>query len=62
MDILKQTEKKNFSILDKKNNFLSLFIIVLAFSLDRISKIKIIELQLNGDNKIWASSTEIMPL
>lgn len=53
MDILKQTEKKNYSIVDKKNNFLSLFIIVLAFIVDRISKIKIIGLQLNDGNKIY---------
>ena len=53
MDILKQTEKKNYSIVEKKNNFLSLFIIVLAFIVDRISKIKIIGLQLNDGNKIY---------
>ena len=45
MNILKTLNKNYFSHLLKKENFISLFIVILIFFFDRISKIKIIKHQ-----------------
>ena len=48
MNILKKFDKKNFSFLAQKNNFISFLIIIIIFFFDRISKIKIINHQLDN--------------
>ena len=50
MDILKIFNKNYFSNLLQKENFISLFIVILIFFFDRISKIKIIKHQ--EDNSV----------
>tara|TARA_E500000331_G_scaffold250581_1_gene241029 strand:- start:760 stop:1275 length:516 start_codon:yes stop_codon:yes gene_type:complete len=50
MDILKIFNKNYFSNLVQKENFISLFIVILIFFFDRISKIKIIKHQ--EDNSV----------
>tara|TARA_B100001996_G_scaffold25323_1_gene19540 strand:+ start:432 stop:947 length:516 start_codon:yes stop_codon:yes gene_type:complete len=52
MNILKKFDKKNFSFLAQKNNFISFLIIIIIFFFDRISKIKIINHQL-GNNRVY---------
>ena len=49
MNILKKFDKKNFSFLTQKNNFISFLIIIIIFFLDRISKIQIINHQLENN-------------
>ena len=52
MNILKKFDKKNFSFLAQKNNFISFLIIIIIFFFDRISKIKIINHQLEN-NRVY---------
>ena len=48
MSIAKKFYKNNFSSLVEKNNLICSLIVVLTFSLDRISKVKIIDHQLDN--------------
>ena len=48
MSIVKKFYKNNFSSLVEKNNLICSLIVVLTFSLDRISKVKIIDHQLDN--------------
>ena len=52
MNIFKKIEKKNFSFISQKNNLISLLIIILIFVSDRISKIKIINHQIDN-NRVY---------
>ena len=52
MNILKQSDKNNFSFLAKKNELICVLLVVLIFFFDRISKIKIINHQLDN-NRIY---------
>tara|TARA_B100001996_G_scaffold275381_1_gene216108 strand:+ start:449 stop:964 length:516 start_codon:yes stop_codon:yes gene_type:complete len=49
MSIAKKFYKNNFSSLVEKNNLICSLIVVLTFSLDRISKVKIIDHQLDNN-------------
>ena len=49
MNTLKNLNKYNFSILLKKNNLFIYLVILLIFFFDRISKIKIINYQINNN-------------
>ncbi len=53
MDNLNQYTKKNLFILNKKDNLICLLIIILVFFLDRFSKIKIINKQLDSDKNLY---------
>jgi len=52
MNIFKKIEKKNFSFISQKNNLICLLIIILIFVSDRISKIKIINHQIDN-NRVY---------
>ena len=52
MNIFKKIEKKNFSFINQKNNLICLLIIILIFVSDRISKIKIINHQIDN-NRVY---------
>ena len=52
MSILKKLYKKSFSLFIEKNNLIYFFLIVLLYTFDRITKIKIIDNQLNN-NQIY---------
>ena len=52
MNIVKKIEKKNFSFISQKNNLICLLIIILIFVSDRISKIKIINHQIDN-NRVY---------
>ena len=52
MNIFKKIEKKNFSFISQKNNLFCLLIIILIFVSDRISKIKIINHQIDN-NRVY---------
>ena len=52
MNIVKKIEKKNFSFINQKNNLICLLIIILIFVSDRISKIKIINHQIDN-NRVY---------
>ena len=52
MNILKKIDKKNFSFISQKNNLFCLLIIILIFVSDRISKIKIINHQIDN-NRVY---------
>ena len=49
MNISKKIYKNNFPLLIKKNNLICFFAIILIFVLDRVTKIKIIDHQLNNE-------------
>ena len=48
MNITKKIYKNSFSLLLEKNNLICFFVITLIFALDRVTKIKIIDHQLNN--------------
>ena len=52
MNIFKKIEKKNYSFISQKNNLICLLIIILIFVSDRISKIKIINHQIDN-NRVY---------
>jgi signal peptidase II len=52
MNILKKIDKKNFSFINQKNNLICFLMIILIFVFDRISKIKIINHQINN-NRVY---------
>ena len=52
MGVLKEFEKSNFLFNNPKNNIACLFLVFLIFILDRISKIKIINHQINN-NRVY---------
>ena len=52
MSIAKKFYKNNFSSLVEKNNLICFFLVISIFSLDRVSKIKIIDHQLDN-NRVY---------
>lgn len=52
MSVLKKLEKNNFLFNNQRNNIACLILILLIFILDRISKIKIINHQINN-NRVY---------
>jgi len=50
MNLIQKFRSNNFIFLNQKNNFICFLIIILIFFFDRISKIKIIENQLNNSS------------
>ena len=52
MSILKKVHKKSFSLFIEKNNLICFFLVIVLFTFDRITKIKIIDNQLNN-NQIY---------
>ena len=49
MNVIKQFDKNNFSFLFQKNNLFCFLFVIIVFYFDRISKIKIIQHQLEND-------------
>ena len=59
MSVLKKLEKNNFLFNNQRNNIACLILILLIFILDRISKIKIINHQINN-NRVYINEFIIL--